>query len=187
MFLSPSVICIEYIKCIGDIQTFSPHWLVFPPVCNSSAFTDITARSYFRTLSNSFSASPSHNSLLAHRFPSVSPSQSTCYSVQGGCRHYYSSSAYCCRTIPHPVSFCVMTRHFYLIVFLILLKRFTLSLGLPTKTLNFQPTSLSACFSSWNSALFHHIVFNYDIIHTKWIKDRIANNLFLTVWEFSVL
>lgn len=63
---------------------------------------------FFLTLSNLFAASPSLDSFCFCCPSSVPPSQTTCYSVQAGCRQHYSSSAYCsCRTTlfhPTPLS-----------------------------------------------------------------------------------
>lgn len=88
-------------KCIDDTQTFlSPHWLTFFFLLHTTApLSQISHRSLISSPSVTYSQ-PLHPSLLsAAALPSVPPSQTTCYSVQGGCKQHCSTSSYrCCRT-----------------------------------------------------------------------------------------
>lgn len=94
-------------KYINDTQTFfSPHWLAFfSPSRNTVPLSQISQHSLIFSPSLTYSQPLPPSALFTPAaLLSVPPSQATCYSVQGGCRQHYSSSAYCCcrTTLFHP-------------------------------------------------------------------------------------
>lgn len=112
---------------INDTQTFfSPHWLAFF-LFTTVLLSQISHHSLIFSPSLTYSQ-PLPPSLLFSpaALPSVPPSQTTCYSVQGGCRQHCCSSPYCCcRTrlfYPLLSLFLSDNQTFPLIPFLILLK-----------------------------------------------------------------
>lgn len=87
--------------------SFHPIDLLFFPSRNTVPLSPISQHSLIFSPSLTYSQPLPPSALFTPAaLLSVPPSQATCYSVQGGCRQHYSSSAYCCcrTTLFHPPS-----------------------------------------------------------------------------------
>lgn len=146
---------------------------------HSLALRDIAPLSYFLTLSNLFSASPSLPSLLSC-CPSFSPSLAKLLAIQF--REAAGSIALAPHTaaagldffIPYSLSFCLITRHFPSLLFLF-------SWNYAPKTLAYSPSHLifnpqrSAASTCFLFSFFGAVVF-WRVHFTLYIDIRVFSN-----------